>query len=79
VQLYCVMRGDLGLTDQIVLDSTPIVSSAAAYTQQNSINKFGMTFKGIFEIIRVRHFGNFRSENALDWITTLDCIYVKPS
>ena len=71
IQLYLVMRGDLSVLDILTLPETPVTTSAAALSQYNQIDRNGAAFQGEFYITELRHTGNSRSSNALDWMTII--------
>lgn len=70
IQLQLVMRGDLTLSDFIMLPQTLTVNSQAAlYNYRNNL-----ALQGVFQIIQIRHVGNFRNPSANAWITVVDAI-----
>ena len=79
IQLYCVLRGDLSINDLISLPNSPIQKRENSYSQYNVINYNNGLFSGTYQIIKLRHIGNSRSLNALDWITVIDCVHYNSS
>jgi len=74
IQVKLVMRGDLALYDTIKLPPSLITTTADAYVAQSGY----ATFSGNYQIQRMHHYGNFRSNSAADWNTTIDCLAVSP-
>ena len=73
IQLYLVMRGDIQIGDLITLPVTPIITTPASLSQFPVANRQGSIFQGTFFVQKIRHVGNFRNANPLEWITTIDC------
>ncbi|MDR6421270.1 hypothetical protein J2801_003558 [Paraburkholderia phenoliruptrix] len=79
IQIKMVSRADLELGQTVRmpdgLQNAPgyIKTSASAYP---SSIKYQTTFKNDFIVNRVRQIGNFRSPDAAQWSTIVDCIVV---
>lgn len=82
MQAKLVMRGDLSI-NQTIRFSTPIniLSSYGAFpsSTQGAIpsatiqNGGQLTFQGEFNIVTMRHYGNFRSPDPSAWVTVINC------
>lgn len=73
IQLYLSMRGDIQIGDLITLPVSPLITSQASLSQFPIANRQGSIFQGTFFVQKIRHIGNFRSPNPLEWITIVDC------
>jgi hypothetical protein len=73
IQLICVMRGDLQVGDLIRLPKSPVITTPNSYSQYPITNRDGSIFQGDHVIQSIRHTGNFRSPNALEWVTIIEC------
>lgn len=75
IQFNTVMRSDIAINDYI---SFPTVLSLQLITNQNSqaYARQNPIFQGIWLITLIRHLGNSRGPNALDWITTFQAVSV---
>lgn len=69
LQFKCPMRADLSIADFITMPPALVTSSAGAVSPLVNANA---TFKGTFELINVRHVGDFRSDQADAWVTVFD-------
>lgn len=77
MQATMVLRGDIGLNSVVKMPSefqslpgiVNIQSASYASTQ-----KYQTTFKGLFQIISLRHIGNFRSSSGREWATILNMV-----
>jgi hypothetical protein len=77
------MRGDLGVGDWIKLPqflASPYVITSGGGTQPTNDSaglkepsKMATTFQGVFEIVSVRHVGQFRQADAQSWVTVFEC------
>lgn len=75
-QAIVVMRADLQVGDIVTLPPEPIstpVQFPGAAGQKNSLS-----FSGDFVLKSLRHVGNSRGRNGVDWVTVLDLI-LKPT
>ena len=72
VQFKCPIRADLQVNSYVKMPP------ALATTQAGSFSQFRdkSTFSGTFQIVQVRHVGNFRQPEAEAWTTTYDAIPV---
>lgn len=68
VQLSCVMRADLSVSDFIKMPPGQITTSSASLSQYRQ----GSVFQGVFQIQTIRHIGNFRQADAASWVTVID-------
>jgi len=78
IQLYLAMRGDIQIGDLITLPVTPLITTPASLSQFPVANRNGSIFQGTFFVQKIRHVGNFRSPNPLDWMTIIDCSTYMP-
>jgi hypothetical protein len=77
MQIKMVMRGDLDVGSSIKLPAgmqniPGFVQTTAASLP--SSQKYKSTFQGVFEIIGLRHLGNFRSSDGAQWVTIATCV-----
>jgi hypothetical protein len=74
-----VMRADLSVGDYIRMPATlatPYVLTAQGAAFPNTPARNATTFKGVFVITEVHHFGNFRQPDAASWVTVFDAAFV---
>jgi hypothetical protein len=72
IQAKFVMRGDLHLNDVITLPTSLVTTSQQAFTQFQDKT----TFSGNYQIIKMRHYGNYKQPDAASWNTTVNLILV---
>lgn len=68
INFKTAMRADIQVGDYIQLPQGQVTSSAQSYSQYRDSS----AFKGIFQVGRVRHVGNFRQPDANSWVTVFD-------
>ena len=69
IQVTCVMRADLKISDVIKLPKTLATTTAASLSQYRDSS----VFQGNFKVQTIRHIGNFRVPAAEGWATTIEC------
>ena len=75
ISLKFTLRGDLNVGDVIHLPLTQ--NTPGQFTQQIQVNpqyKDKTSFTGNFQISQIRHYGNFRQNDAASWNTTVDAL-----
>ena len=76
MQCYLVLRGDLSIGDIIELPKTPYTTQSSSFSQYPSSTKNSIMMPNSkYWIKKIRHFGNFRSANPLEWITIVDAVF----
>jgi hypothetical protein len=75
IQIKTVMRADLDLRSQIKLPPTLVVNTQQANSQ---ILNQRANFQGTFNIVSVRHVGNFRQPTADAWMSVIEAIPTNP-
>jgi hypothetical protein len=70
IQFKCAVRADLNVNDYVTMPPSPIVVTAQTYSQY----KNQATFRSTFQVIRVRHVGNYRQRDASAWVTIFDAV-----
>ncbi len=73
IQITLVMRGDIKVGDFVTLPQTRVIQSAGVATAVDLPGTNPLTFQGTFLVKRVHHVGNYKSPDALAWVTVLDC------
>ncbi len=73
LNVKCVMRSDINVSDTVTLPPGQITTSAASLSQF----KQGSVFQGNFMVQSVRHVGNSRQPDANSWVTVLT-VYPAP-
>jgi hypothetical protein len=68
IQVRCVMRADLAVGDYVKLPPTLATNTPQSFSQFRSKS----VFQGVFQIIQMRHVGNFRQPDAASWVTNID-------
>lgn len=69
IQFKCAMRGDMNVGDYVKLPPSIVTTGASA---QSSLINLKTSFQGVFQIIQMRHVGNFRQPDAASWATVFD-------
>lgn len=82
VTFQTVLRADLQLGDMVtfptgVMPPYALTTPSAAYP--NAPTSSSATFQGLFSIIEVHHYANFRQADAASWNTTFTALYVPPT
>ena len=72
IQIPCVLRADLQVGDYISMPQTQVITSAQSYSQYRN----SLVFQGSFQIVYVRHVGNFRQPDGTSWITVINAVTV---
>lgn len=75
INFKCVMRADLKVGDTVTMPPTLTTNSAQA---QSSLLNQKATFQGGFQIVDLRHVGNFRQPDAASWVTVIDAAALAP-
>jgi hypothetical protein len=70
IQAKCVMRADIAVGDMIKLPPTLATSSAQSLSQFRNQS----AFQGTFQVVQVRHAGNFRQPDAASWVTVINAV-----
>lgn len=77
MQMKTVMRADLQVGAMISMpkgyQNVPGFVSTSAYSLPSSL-KYQSSFQNNFQIIQLRHIGNFRSSDASNWATVFNCV-----
>ncbi len=71
IQITCVMRADIKVGSFVKLPQTRAIITAtsfSAYSQERQ----DLIFQGTFMITQVHHVGNYKSPDALAWVTVFD-------
>jgi hypothetical protein len=68
IQWKCPMRADIKWGDMITLPTGPVTYGANSYPGINQ----QVLFKGKFQVVKIRHVGNFRQPDAASWVTIFD-------
>ncbi len=71
IQIKVVMRGNLKVGDNLTLPPTPTIVTGAA---QSGIPGQKLTFQGTFNIVSLRHVGNFRQPDGSAWSTIIEAL-----
>ena len=77
LQVKLVMRGDLQIGTAVKMPIGLSGQAAQVLTSGNSLpssTNYLTTFSGSFQVIEVRHIGNFRSGDARSWVTIINCV-----
>jgi len=77
LQIKTVLRADIALGGQVMmpqgLQNAPGIVTQSSQAMPGAL-KYKSTFEGIFGVIAVRHIGEFRSSDAANWCTVINCI-----
>lgn len=77
MQMKTVMRADLQIGSMISMpkgfQNVPGFVSTSAYSLPSSL-KYQSSFQNNFQVIELRHIGNFRSSDAGNWATVFNCV-----
>jgi len=73
IQVTCVMRGDVKVGDFITLPKTRATITPASYSAYSQ-ERQDIIFQGTFYVMKVHHVGNYKSPDALAWVTVFDAI-----
>jgi len=77
LQIKTVLRADIALGGQVTmpkgLQNVPGVVTQSSQALPGAL-KYQSTFDGTFGVIAMRHVGNFRSSDAGNWCTVINCI-----
>jgi hypothetical protein len=69
IQFKTMMRADLKVGDQVTLPKTLVTNRTQA---QSSLINQQVSFQGKFQIVSVRHVGNYRQATADAWVSVFD-------
>lgn len=75
ISVTCVMRADIGIGDIIMLPPGQVTTTAQSLSQTRT----GSVFQGKYQVIQMRHIGNFRQPNAEDWVTVFNVADLTPT
>jgi len=70
MQFNCIMRADIGMGDYVKLPPSPVITTQSAFANLRQKS----SFQGVFQIIYLRHVGNFRQPDGNSWITTYNAL-----
>ena len=73
VQFKAIMRADLKVGDYVKLPPGQVTLGAQSFASLKDKLTFNTT-SNAFQIIRIRHVGNFRQADASAWVTVIDCV-----
>lgn len=79
INLQLVMRHDINVGDYIKLPpgiASPYALTTVAAAVPNTPARNKTSFSGVFNVMDVHHFGNFRQADATSWNTTVNAAYV---
>lgn len=83
LQVKLVMRGDLQIGTIVKMPIGLSGQVGQVLTSGNSLpssSNYLTTFSGSFQVVEVRHIGNFRSGDGRSWATIINCVpYTTPS
>lgn len=83
LQIKLAMRGDLQIGTAVKMPTGLSGQAGQVLTSGNSLPSsmnYLTTFSGSFQIVEVRHIGNFRSGDGGAWVTVVNCVpYTAPS
>jgi len=77
LQVKLVMRGDLQIGTAVKMPAGLSGQAGQVLTSGNSLpssSNYQTTFSGAFQIVEVRHIGNFRAADGGSWVTVINCI-----
>lgn len=69
IQFKCGMRADIQIGQDVRMPKTQVTNSQQA---QTSLTNQKVSFQGAFQILGMRHVGNFRQPDASSWVTVFD-------
>ena len=72
VQLRAIMRADLWVGDYITLPAGQQSTTAQSLSQYRN----SLVFTGKYQIVQMRHVGNFRQPDANSWVSIIDAVLV---
>ena len=75
VNFTTVMRADIHIGDYVKLPPGQVTTMAASLSQYRQ----GSVFNGVFQIIHVRHIGNYRAESGDYWVSVFDAALQSPN
>lgn len=83
LQVKLIMRGDLQIGTAVKMPTGLSGQAGQVLTSGNSLpssTNYLTTFSGSFQIIEVRHIGNFRAGDGGSWVTVINCVpYTAPA
>lgn len=71
IQFKTVMRADLAIGDFVQLPPAIVTTTSAA---ASSLLNLKAAFQGVFMIVGIHHFGNFRQPDADSWVTVFTAV-----
>jgi hypothetical protein len=74
VNFTCVMRADFHVGDYVKLPPGQVTTTAQSLSQYRQ----GSVFNGTFQIVYVRHVGNYRADDGRYWATIYDATLQAP-
>lgn len=72
VQLRTVMRADLWVGDYVTLPAGQQTTTAQSMSQYRN----SLVFTGKYQIVQMRHVGNFRQPDANSWVSMINAVLV---
>jgi hypothetical protein len=79
IDVRCVMRADINVGDFIRLPeqlASPFVLTSQGQAFPNTPATNALTFKGVFGIKSLYHFGNFRQADGPSWVTSYEAFFI---
>lgn len=77
LQVKLVMRGDMQIGTEVKMPFGLSGQAGQVLTSGNSLPSsvnYLTTFSGSFEVVEVRHIGNFRASDGRSWATIINCV-----
>jgi hypothetical protein len=68
ISVQTVMRGDLAINDYFTMPNTPLITSAASFSNYKTKPNFSTT---VYQITELRHVGDFRQPDGASWSTII--------
>ena len=72
IQAKLVLRGDLELFDNVQLPPSLVGNTASALSSLSGNPANNTTFSGVYTILELHHYGNFRQPDAASWSTVIN-------
>lgn len=82
INFACILRSDIGVGDYVMLPdrlASPYVLTTAAAAFIGTPARNSSALKGVFRVIEMHHFANFRQADGDSWVTTYDAVFVPQS
>lgn len=75
IQVKTVMRADLSVQDYVKLPPSLVTTAAqGASNLLGTSTRSSSVFQGAFQVLLVRHVGNFRQPDAASWASVYNCV-----